>query len=126
GRDNSTRATRSSGRADMQCGLSAAPFRAHIPGVSCVWCNGEFVEGPLAVSASDRGLTNGLGLFETLLARDGRPVVLEMHLERMRNGAERLGWRTEGLHSTLIEEAIRGLLEKRDLKHGRARIRIAL
>lgn len=110
----------------MQCGLSAATFRPHISGVNCVWCNGEFVEGPLAVSASDRGLTHGLGIFETLLARDGRPVVLEMHLERMRNGAERLGWRTEGLHSTLIEEAIRGLLEKRDLKHGRARVRIAL
>lgn len=94
--------------------------------MNCIWCNGEFIEGPLEVSPSDRGLTNGLGIFETLLARDGRPEVLEMHLERMRNGAERLGWSTEGLHTTLIAEAIRGLLDRRNLKEGRARIRIAL
>jgi hypothetical protein len=59
--------------------------------VSWIWCNGAFLEGPLAVSPVDRGLTHGLGVFETLLALDGRPLALDLHLERMRDGAERLG-----------------------------------
>lgn len=39
---------------------------------------------------SDRGLQYGDGLFETLKVKDGRPVFLEQHLQRLQRGCERL------------------------------------
>jgi branched-chain amino acid aminotransferase len=90
--------------------------------VSWIWCNGEFLDGPLAVSPADRGLTHGLGLFETLLAIDGRPVALDLHLARMTAGARRLGWDADFAE---IEAAIRGLLDRCGLASGRARVRLA-
>ena len=44
-----------------------------------------------AVPASDRGLQYGDGLFETMAAADGRIALLEEHLERLSQGAARLG-----------------------------------
>jgi len=43
------------------------------------------------IPADDRGLTLGDGLFETILAREGRLVLLGEHLERMARGCEALG-----------------------------------
>lgn len=40
--------------------------------------------------ALDRGLQFGDGLFETIAVRDSEPLVLERHLERLAQGAERL------------------------------------
>ena len=91
--------------------------------MSWIWCNGDFLDGPLAVSPADRGLTNGLGLFETVLAVDGKPVALELHLARMAAGATRLRWDFE---EGGIEAAITGLLERCRLVSGRARVRIAM
>lgn len=39
----------------------------------------------------DRGLTHGLGVFETLLAADGRLVRADLHWERLKSGCARLG-----------------------------------
>ncbi|QJE94877.1 aminotransferase class IV [Luteolibacter luteus] len=94
--------------------------------MSWIWCNGEYLDGPLTVSPRDRGFTHGLGIFETLLAVNGRPAVLEMHLERMRAGAERFGWSGQDLGTVRIAEAISGLLKRQALDQGRARVRIAL
>ncbi len=43
------------------------------------------------VDALDRGLQYGDGLFETLAVRDGRVRLLDLHLERLRDGCRRLG-----------------------------------
>ena len=94
--------------------------------MSWIWCNGDFLEGPLAVSPADRGLTHGLGLFETLLAIDGQARVPALHLQRMMAGAERLGWDPEEIPGDLIKAAIPELLSKCGLTVGRARVRIAL
>ncbi|WP_193214104.1 aminotransferase class IV [Luteolibacter marinus] len=91
--------------------------------MSCYWCNGEFLEGKLPVSPGDRGLTHGLGLFETILATDGQPVELARHLARMAAGAERLGWRLE---LEQVEGAMVELLGRRGLNTGRARLRLAV
>jgi 4-amino-4-deoxychorismate lyase len=57
------------------------------PRVDC-WIDGQ----PAAsVPVSDRGLQYGDGLFETIACRDGRPRFLHLHLERLRQGCERLG-----------------------------------
>jgi 4-amino-4-deoxychorismate lyase len=49
-----------------------------------------------AVSAQDRGLSYGDGLFETMLLRDGRVRYLAHHLARLAFGCERLGIRYPG------------------------------
>lgn len=94
-----------------------------IAAVSWIWCNGEFLDGPLAVSPGDRGLTNGLGLFETVLALDGKPVALDLHLARMKTGAARLGWSFDDAD---FEHEIPKLLARKGLEEGRVRVRIAM
>jgi 4-amino-4-deoxychorismate lyase len=49
--------------------------------------NGE----PIGVDPGDRGLAYGDGLFETMAAVDGAVPRLEMHLERLTAGCDRLG-----------------------------------
>jgi 4-amino-4-deoxychorismate lyase len=53
-----------------------------------VWVNGV---PDAAVSALDRGLQFGEGLFETIACLKGRPRFLPLHLERLEFGCERLG-----------------------------------
>jgi branched-subunit amino acid aminotransferase/4-amino-4-deoxychorismate lyase len=88
-----------------------------------IWCNGQWID-PLDfnIASTDRGLMHGLGLFETLLAVDGRPVFAGHHLERFARGCERLGWRMEtaDLAAVMIE-----LLHHNQLGTGRGRIRLA-
>lgn len=51
--------------------------------------NGALVSAAEArVDPADRGLTLGDGLFETIRARDGRPLRLAAHCARLRAGAE--------------------------------------
>jgi 4-amino-4-deoxychorismate lyase len=52
------------------------------------WINGE--PGTL-IAAVDRGLQYGDGVFETMAVRHGRIALLEMHLQRLVEGCERLG-----------------------------------
>ena len=52
------------------------------------WVNGE---ASATVPASERGLHYGDGLFETIACVDGRPRLLELHLERLATGCRRLG-----------------------------------
>jgi branched-chain amino acid aminotransferase len=94
--------------------------------VSWIWCNGCYLEGPLAVSPADRGLTHGLGVFETLLALDGQAVALDLHLARMRDGAERLGLDEGKIGHEEIRAATTGLLERAGLATGRGRVRLAM
>jgi 4-amino-4-deoxychorismate lyase len=42
------------------------------------------------VPFDDRGLAYGDGVFETVLLRDGQPVLWQQHLERLQSGCERL------------------------------------
>jgi branched-chain amino acid aminotransferase len=104
-------------------GFPPEPLARHTRRVSWIWCNGEFLDGPLAVSPADRGLTNGLGLFETLLAIDGAPLALARHLARMKTGAAKLGWE---FSAAGMEAVIAELLGRCGLESGRARVRIAL
>jgi len=92
--------------------------------MNILWCNGEWVDGgELSVSAKDRGLLHGLGVFETILAVDGRPIFAERHLERFENAAVHLGWKVsvEGLVDAMAE-----LLVKNQMHQERARIRLAI
>lgn len=62
----------------------SAPDRA-----SCFWFDGALHDQSVApVDLTDRGLTLGDGLFETLLVRNGRGFLREAHLGRLKAGAE--------------------------------------
>lgn len=50
--------------------------------------DGELQTG---LPADDRGLLYGDGLFETIAVRDGQPLLLAEHLQRLLDGCQRLG-----------------------------------
>jgi len=53
-----------------------------------IWINGDLLPADeAAISTADRGLLLADGLFETLLARDGRIVRLDRHIMRLAEGA---------------------------------------
>lgn len=88
-----------------------------------IWCNGVLIAADeLRVSPFDRGLTVGLGLFETILAVDGRPVFLDRHLARHAVGCARLGWPAPD--SAQVEQGIRDLLHANHLTTVSARVRL--
>ncbi len=56
-----------------------------------IWVGGEIVpDDALKISVLDRTFEHGLGLFETFRTWNGRAVLLDRHLERMRTSAKRL------------------------------------
>jgi len=66
-------------------------MRAPDPGRP-VWLNGKKVSAArAAIPLTDEGLLAGVGLFETIAVRGGRPLDLVPHLERMAAGARRIG-----------------------------------
>jgi branched-chain amino acid aminotransferase len=56
-----------------------------------VWLNKGLVEGKLAISADDRGLTLGDGVFETIAVNQGIALWRFEHIERMRKASAELG-----------------------------------
>jgi len=92
--------------------------------MATIWCNGEWrVSESPAASWTDRGLLHGLGLFETLLAVDGRPMHVDLHLLRLQSGCERLGW---SMPHQDLKSAMTELLARNGLHTGRSRIRLAV
>jgi branched-chain amino acid aminotransferase len=88
-----------------------------------IWSNGALIAADeLRVSPFDRGLTVGLGLFETILAVDGRPVFLDQHLARHAVGCARLGWPPPD--PAKVEQGIHDLLHANQLTIGSARVRL--
>ena len=80
------------------------------------WINGQFVEASDAkVGFFDSGFQHGIGLFETMLARDGAVLRLEQHLERLAESARilrlfdplRIEPLAEAVQRTLAENAMR-------------------
>ena len=76
-----------------------------------VFVNGELVRGPEArVSALDRGLLQGYGLFETMRSYGGHVFRLEEHHQRLCEGATLLALEVP-LSLTALREAIGAVLE---------------
>jgi 4-amino-4-deoxychorismate lyase len=68
-----------------------------------VLCDGRDLD---CITATDRGLQYGDGLFETILMRDGAPCLWDRHMARLARGAERLGIALPP-RATLRDEAFR-------------------
>jgi len=101
-----------------------ANLNQNSPRMTLIWCNGEFIDASaFEIAATDRGLMHGLGLFETILAVDGKPVFADRHLARMRQSAERLGWSLELPDAAAV---MAELMASNGFTFGRSRIRVAV
>ncbi len=76
------------------------------------------------IAADDRGLLLGDGLFETILAVEGRLVRFDRHLARLAHGCELVGIRPPDEAVALA--AAEGALKEAGLRSGRAAVRLIL
>ncbi len=87
-----------------------------------VWLNGKFVHRDEArISVFDAGFQHAVGVFETMLARNGRVFRVEDHLERLAASAEELRL-TERLHIEPLAEAVQMTVERNRLDAARVRL----
>jgi D-alanine transaminase len=84
--------------------------------------NGELVPSEQAVvPALDRGLTHGLGLYETLKLVGGFPVFFDEHMTRLDKGLAQLGLHMPGQRSDLARQMVR-LSEASGVPDGACRV----
>lgn len=83
-------------------------LRSEMPSVTgAVWLTGRIVdEADAVVSVRDRGLLLGDGLFETMRAYGGRVFALHEHLDRLRDGAARIGLALPGGLADAVSETL--------------------
>jgi branched-chain amino acid aminotransferase len=95
------------------------------PDLPLIWLDGRVLSAdePI-VTALDHGLLLGDGVFEVLVVRDRRPVMLQRHLRRLRRGLERLDIvGVPGDHRIIA--AIEVLVAAADLDDARLRITVS-
>ncbi|MBC8309837.1 MAG: aminotransferase class IV [Planctomycetes bacterium] len=89
-----------------------------------VWINGIFVEDQEAkVGVFDAGFQHGVGLFETLLARNGQVFRVGQHMQRLADSASMLRL-TEKLQVDPLVEALQLTLEENKQTDARMRLTI--
>ena len=89
-----------------------------------LWINGEFT-GPdsARVGALDAGFQHGVGLFETMLAREDDVIDLPRHLERLAGSAQTLRL-TESLRVPALAEAVTAVARRAAFPQTRLRLTI--
>ena len=89
-----------------------------------IYLNGELVEAEAAaVSALDRGMLYGYGLFETMRSYGGRVFRLEEHYGRLRDGAARLAMDVP-LTFPDVRDAVDAVLERNELQDAYLRLTV--
>jgi branched-chain amino acid aminotransferase len=75
-----------------------------------IWINGELLLASTSgITANDHGFLLGDGVFDTLIIRNEKPIFLDRHLCRLRNGIDRLqikGAPTDSELSTALSQLI--------------------
>ena len=89
-----------------------------------VWINGSFIEdSDASVGVFDAGFQHGVGLFETMIARNGHVFRAEQHMERLANSAVMLRL-TEKLQTEPLIDALQLVLEENNQTEARVRLTI--
>ena len=89
-----------------------------------VWINGSFVdENEAKVGVFDAGFQHGVGLFETMIAKNGRVFQAEAHMNRLKASAAGLRL-TEKLHVEPLIEALHLTLKENGQSDARMRLTI--
>jgi 4-amino-4-deoxychorismate lyase len=87
--------------------------------------NGSVMEASEAViSVYDHGFLYGLGLFETFRTYEGRPYLLDRHMNRLYRGCEQLGIRNCP-SVRQVSDMIQDLLAANELKAGYVRLTVS-
>lgn len=86
--------------------------------IPAVWVNGHRVAPTsAAVSATDRGVLLGEGVYETCGVMGGTPFALRRHLDRLRRSADLIGlpvpWTDDGLRS-IVTDVLAAARERSD------------
>lgn len=90
-----------------------------------IWFNGEFIATDrVHISPLDLGLRVGLGVFETMVAYQGKVFAHHMHYCRMERAAEVLGIFIP--EREMIEQAIEEVIAQQDQRAERLRIRVSV
>ncbi|MEC1737304.1 aminodeoxychorismate lyase [Bacillus mojavensis] len=89
-----------------------------------IYVNGRFIEEKDAVlSPFDHGFLYGIGVFETFRLYEGRPFLLDWHLERLERALKDLQ-----IEYTVTKQEVIEMLDKllglNDIKDGNARVRL--
>ncbi len=88
-----------------------------------VFINGKYIDkGDARISPDDRGFLFGDGLYEVLLAYDGKPFRMKEHINRLKRGCEFAGINLENTDD--INEICHSLIERNSLKDNMANIYI--
>ena len=83
------------------------------------YLNGEYIQHAEArVSVDDRGFLFGDGVYEVVRVYDGRPLLMDRHLERMRYGLDELRIEFNALEE--IEAVCERLVDENQLRSGDA------
>ena len=89
-----------------------------------VWLNGEFVDHDSAsVPVFDAGFQHGVGLFETMSARNGRVFRAEAHMHRLIESARAL-LLSDRLRAAPLIEAVNHTVQRNDLETARVRLTV--
>lgn len=89
-----------------------------------LWLNGQFIERDDAmVSVFDAGFQHGVGLFETMLARNGRVFRAESHMRRLAHSAKEL-LLSDRLRIEPLIEAVSLSVNRNELVDARVRLTI--
>ncbi len=89
-----------------------------------VWLNGTYVEGDAAtISVFDAGLQHGVGLFETMAARNGRVFRVDAHVQRLIDSAREL-LLTDSLRADPLAQAVEQIVERNSLEAARVRLTV--
>ncbi|MCZ6835569.1 MAG: aminotransferase class IV [Planctomycetota bacterium] len=87
-----------------------------------VWLNGQFVDRDEAkVSVFDAGYQHGVGLFETMLARNGKVFRAERHMRRLADSAREMRL-SERLRIEPLVDALQLVLNENDQDSARVRL----
>jgi branched-subunit amino acid aminotransferase/4-amino-4-deoxychorismate lyase len=92
-----------------------------------LWMNGEFIPGPqAALPVHDSAITTGIGVFDTMLARDGKLIYGHDHYKRLMHDALAVMGLTPALGEDQFFETAEMLLKKNNLATGAARVRTTI
>jgi branched-chain amino acid aminotransferase len=89
-----------------------------------IWLNGQFLDSADAkISVFDAGFQHGVGLFETMLARNGRIFRVEAHMHRLAGSARELRL-TERLRTDPLADAAELIVQRNEMKSARVRLTV--
>ncbi len=87
------------------------------------WLDGMLTASPI-VSATNRGLLTGMGIFETLKVSDSRPEFIDRHVNRLAEASRRIGLPTN--NSNVICNAVAEVISANSDIAGSARLRVTV